>query len=326
MIESEIREYIQDFSEGKLSAEKEQSLLAWVKESETNKNLFLSEQERLHAGMLSSPDHRLEMRWQSLFKRVQPTGNHQKRKITLPRVVASLAAAFFLGVILTVLVAENEDTGNIFVTHDISTPLGAKTNFELPDGSLVWLNSGTTLSYPSKFGDKRSVELMGEAFFEVVKAKEPFVISTEYGDVEVKGTSFNVKAFKNEVFETTLVSGIVSITEKNTKKQITLHPGEQADIFNSEISVKNVDTELYTSWKDGKLIFREEYLPSAVKRLERWYNVTIELDDDPRLSKIWYSGSLEMESFSEVMGLLKFTAPISFQYNEKTRTIRIFYD
>ncbi|QGY43513.1 DUF4974 domain-containing protein [Maribellus comscasis] len=325
MSTEDIKELIQKFLEGKLSEEKEEFLLSWIKKSETNKNLFLSEQENLQNNLLSSTDRRLEMRWRSLLKKTQNTEKHQKGKIRLRR-TASVAAAFILGVLFTFWASETRNVTSALVTQNISTPLGAKTNFELPDGSVVWLNSGSKLSYPSEFGDIRSVKLTGEAFFDVKKDKKHFVISTEYGNVEVQGTSFNVKAFKNEVFETTLVSGIVSITEKNTKKRVTLHPGQQADILESKISVKNVDTELYTSWKEGKLIFREEYLPSAVKRLERWYNVTIELDDDPRLSKIWYSGTLEMESFSEVLELLKVTAPISYHYNEKTRTIRIFYD
>ncbi len=325
MLKKETRELIQGFLEGKLSSEEESVLLSWIKENETNRVHFLAEQKRLHDELVTSVDHRLELKWQSLLKRVQNTDNHQKRKITLQK-IASFAAIFILGIVLTFLITEIQKPPTHSFIQNVSTPLGAKTNLKLPDGSVVWLNSGSTLSYPSEFKDIRSVNLSGEAFFDVKKEQKPFIIFTEYGHVEVKGTSFNIRAFKNEIFETTLVSGIVSITEKNTQKNITLHPGQQADIFNSEIRIKDVETDLYTSWKEGKLIFRQEYLPSAVKRLERWYNVTIELDDDPRLSKIWYSGTLEMESFSEVLELLKVTAPISYQYNEKTRTILISYD
>jgi ferric-dicitrate binding protein FerR (iron transport regulator) len=325
MIENEIRKLIRCFLEGNLSAEKEQFLLSWIKDSETNKNLFLSEQEKLHNEFITSNDHHLEMRWQSLLTRIQTTGSQPKRKLMLQR-IASIAAAFILGVVLTFSLTEKVNTNTNFVTRNITTPFGAKTSFELPDGSFVWLNSGSVLSYPSGFGENRSVKLAGEAYFKVKKGERPFIVSTEFGDVEVKGTSFNVKAFKNEIFETTLVTGVVNVKEKNTKKEVTLAPGQQVDIFDSQIRVKNVDTELYTSWKDGKLIFREEYLPTAVKRLERWYNVTIELDNDPRLSKIWYSGTLEMESFSEVLELLKVTAPITYNYNEKTRTIQLFYE
>ena len=324
MTEKEIKTYIQHFLEGNLSTEKEHVLLSWVKKTETNKNLFLREQEKLQKKLATSSNLQLTMRWQSLLSKIEAPA-HKKRNIEF-RKIASLAAAFIAGVIITVGITKTAITKNNQISQNITTPFGAKTHFQLPDGSSVWLNSGSELSYPSGFAKVRAVELQGEAFFEVKKGETPFIVSTEYGDVEVKGTSFNVKAFENEAFETTLIAGEVRVTEKNTKEQITLLPGQQADIFNSQVHIQNVDTELFTSWKDGRIIFREEYLPSAVKRLERWYNVTIELDDDPRLAKIWYSGTLEMESFSEVLELLKITAPISYQYNEKTRTIRIFYE
>ena len=86
-----------------------------------------------------------------------------------------------------------------------------------------------------------------------------------------------------------------------------------------------VETEIFTSWKDGQLIFRKEYLPVVAHRLEKWYNVKIELEEDKRLNDIWFTGTLEMETFSEVMELLKVTSPIDYSYNEKTRTIRIKY-
>ncbi|MFV0266537.1 MAG: FecR family protein, partial [Draconibacterium sp.] len=209
---------------------------------------------------------------------------------------------------------------------NVTVPFGAKTNITLPDGSLVWLNSGSTLSFSSEFEDKRPVVLVGEAFFEVEKSDKPFIVSTNFGDVEVKGTSFNVKAYTEEnTLQATLVSGSVLVREKDSKKEVTLEPGQQANLVDEEITLSNVETELFISWKDGKLIFRKEYLPAAIKRLERWHNVKIELANDKRLDEIWISGTLEMESFSEVLELLKVTSPIDYLYNEKTRTIKIFY-
>jgi len=143
--------------------------------------------------------------------------------------------------------------------------------------------------------------------------------------VEVQGTSFDVKAFANEGFQATLVEGSVKVKGKNNNNEVTLQPGQQANISGNVINVGDVETELFTSWKDGKLIFRDEQLPSVAKRLERWYNVKIELSGDKRLTEIRYNGTLEMESFSEVLQLLKVTAPIDYFYNEKNRTIKITY-
>lgn len=205
----------------------------------------------------------------------------------------------------------------------ITTPYGAKTNITLPDGSIVWLNSGSTLSYPTIFSKNRPVTLVGEAFFEVEKNDKPFIVSTDYGDVEVKGTSFNVKAFINDnAFETTLEEGVVAFKTKNTLNEVTLKPGEQVVKTANGFIVKQVETKYFTSWKEGKLLFNKEPFPSFIKKLERWYNVKIEYSD-AKLEELWYTGTIEMESISEVMEMISKAAPISYQFNNKTRVFTI---
>ena len=207
MFDNNIKEYIHKFLLGKLSVEKEEFLLSWIKKSEKNKILFFNEQERLHTELVTQKDHRLEMRWQTLLSEIHSVNTFQRtRKIVLK--IASIAAAFILGVLITFWTTQNTTIDNNLITHNITTPFGAKTDFILPDGSKVWLNSGSSISYPSGFGETRSIELSGEAYFEVEKGNIPFIISTEYGKVEVKGTSFNVKAFQNEILETNSCYGI----------------------------------------------------------------------------------------------------------------------
>lgn len=205
----------------------------------------------------------------------------------------------------------------------ITTPFGAKTNISLPDGSIVWLNSGSTLSYPTKFSKNRPVTLVGEAFFEVEKNHKPFIVSTDYGDVEVKGTSFNVKAYADDnSFETTLEEGVVAFKVKNTLNEVTLKPGEQVIKTSKGFTVKQVETKFFTSWKEGKLLFNKEPFPSFIIKLERWYNVKIEYTD-PELDELWYTGTIEMESISEVMEMISKAAPISYNFNNKTRVFTI---
>lgn len=260
--------------------------------------------------------------------------NLVQRKLKLYRFAVKIAAVLVVGLVITTafffrksartndLASIQEPAGTL---QTISAPYGAKTNLTLPDGSSVWLNSGSSLSFNTKFGKDRLVTLKGEAFFEVRKNGTPFIVSTKDGEIEVRGTTFNVKDYEGETLQTTLLEGVVKVRKKYRSEEVLLEPGQQAGIFGTELKVKNVDTDLYSSWKDGKLIFRNEYLPEVAKRLERWYNVKIELANDKRLSEISYTGTLEMESFSEVLQLLKVTAPIDFSYNEKTRTIRIIY-
>lgn len=320
-----LHKYTQYFLEGKLSEEKEIELLNWIKHSDENKAIFLQEQTRIEQLVISKKDIRVAQNWNLIKKRIQAAGSSNVRGLYLK--IASIAAAFVFGIVFTITV---KDYDNLFgyssaEIQNISVPYGAKTNIKLPDGSLVWLNAGSTLSYPSKFSKTREVSLDGEAFFEVEHNDKPFVVETKFGDVEVKGTSFDVKAFGDENLQTTLVTGSVVFREKVNGKEVTLKPGEQANLEGTQIEVRKVDTEIFTSWKEGKLIFNNEYLPAVIKRLERWYNVKIILDDDKRLERIKYNGTLEMETFSEVLGLLKVTSPVDYSYNEKTRTIRIFY-
>jgi len=250
-----------------------------------------------------------------------------QRKLGLYRLTIRIAAILVIGLIISTVFFFRKSLKDQSVAEmqTISTPFGAKTNFALPDGSMVWLNSGSSISYISSFEKTRGVSLKGEAFFEVEKKDQPFIVSTEFGDVEVKGTSFNVAAFAGENFQATLLTGIVKVKEKLTGREVSIEQGQQAGIYGTDLKVENVDPEMFSSWKDGKLIFRNEYLPTVTKRLERWYNVKIELSNDKRLSEISYTGVIEMESFSEVLQLLKVTAPIDYIYNEKTRTIRIVY-
>ncbi len=318
---------IKDFLAGRLSQPEEKKLLNWIKASEENKRHFLNIQEIL--GDTLKERSVMAGKWSTMMRLITPpslskvpsrTLAERVKKFTLP-VAAALIIGFFIGGFLF-----KGKTGSVapVAEQTIVTPWGARTRFVLPDSSLVWLNSGSKIVFPEQFNGVREVKLSGEAYFEVEKNGDPFIVSTNLGKVQVMGTTFNVKAIDGEDFETTLVSGKVQVVNPNNKLA-TLEPGYQAVFSGDNVSVEKVETVLYTSWIEGKLIFREEYLPELVKKLERFYNVKIDLDDDPRLKIIHYSGTIEMETFSEVLNLLSVTAPIAYTWNEKTRVIKLFY-
>lgn len=208
------------------------------------------------------------------------------------------------------------------IVENIKTPHGARTSMILPDGSTVWLNSGSEISFPNKFGKLREVQLTGEIYLEVKKSEKPFIVKTQYGNVKVLGTKFNVCAYSDEPFKTTLAEGSVSIIDPLNSKEVLLKPGTQYTRENGKPIVYNVSSELYTSWKDGKLVFRREPFDLVAKKLERWFNVTINLEGE-NVKKLWYTGTIEMESFSEVLELLKNTTPIFYSFDSKTRVLTI---
>ena len=245
---------------------------------------------------------------------------NQSRVIRMYKGLLSAAAILIIGLVIGSLLFIQTQKPAI-TTQSISTPYGGKTNFILPDGSSVWLNSGSTFRYPSRFDGERFVELTGEAYFNVEKQKEPFKVKTKYGEVEVFGTEFNVKAYENESFYTTLESGSVVFTNTNGK-QAKLETGMQVVFDSKNFNLRQVNTKLYTSWKDGQLIFRDEPLQNIITQLERWYNVKITLKDES-IKNLKFNGTIEMESFSEVLELIKVTTPIKYSFDRKTRLLTI---
>ncbi len=325
MDRSHLENYIKYFLEGKLSKEKEKELLLWLKQSNDNRRLFIEIQNKHSRNLVRSKKTHLRQSWNKVHNRISVSKPKLNTRQLFIR-AASVAAAFVIGIISTIALYNVIPNFNRSISQQhISVPYGAKTSITLPDSSVVWLNSGSSLSYSPEFKGKRLVSLIGEAYFDVKKSKKPFVVSTRLGEVVVKGTSFNVQAYENELLQATLVKGSVLVREIVNKKEVILSPGEQVQIQNGQLTVKSVETDLYTSWKEGKLIFRKEYLPEVVKRLERWYNVKIDLDDDERLNDIWFTGKLELESFSEVLDLLRVTSSVDYTFDDKTRVIKISY-
>ncbi|QGY44029.1 DUF4974 domain-containing protein [Maribellus comscasis] len=245
--------------------------------------------------------------------------NNPKRTVRIYQTISAVAAVLILGLILGIVFYPKQIQNNI-VTQNISTPYGGKTHFTLSDGTEIWLNSGSSISYPSRFSDTREVTLKGEAYFKVTHNSHPFIVSGNFGEIEVLGTEFDVKAYDGEPFATTLVNG--SIRYRNKDNQLTLKPGSQVTFHQNKMLTHKVETEIYTSWKDGKLIFRDEPLENIATRLERWYNVDIELKGE-EIKKLRYNGTIELESFSEVLELIKVTTPIQYSFDRDTRILSI---
>lgn len=246
------------------------------------------------------------------------------RRVKIYSIGLRVAAILVLGLLFSSVwfYMESRSASESVPLQTVSIPYGAKTQLVMPDGSTVWLNSGSTLSYSGDFSKKRQVVLKGEAFFEVKKSNIPFDVNTSYGKIRVLGTAFNVLAYPETGFVTTLVRGSVKIDSGRSNQSQILEPGEQAELIGANLVKSKVETELFTSWKDGKMIFRREPFPSLMKRLERWFNVKIVyLPED--FKDLWYSGTIENETITEVMDMVSAAAPVQFTFNSKTRIINV---
>jgi transmembrane sensor len=206
------------------------------------------------------------------------------------------------------------------VMQTISSRQGMVTQFELADGTKVWLNSGSALQFPDSFtGDFREVKLTGEAFFSVVKnEKQPFRVHAKDLNIDVLGTSFNVVCYNDErQEEVVLIEGKVRLsTEKDQVEKVfgILQPGQRAVYKDdtNDVEAQKVDVDKYIAWREGNLIFRNDKMEDVAKRLSRWYNVEFVISD-PEIKSYIYKASFKNETLIQVLNLLKISAPIDYQ-------------
>jgi len=209
---------------------------------------------------------------------------------------------------------KNASTANKINT--ISTAKGETYQLRLPDGSLVWLNAASSLTYAANLieSGKRSVKLEGEGYFEISKDKlHPFIVESKGQKLEVLGTHFNINAYSDELsVQTTLLEGSVKINNKTILK-----PNEQAINTGPAIKVIQVDGTVYTDWKDGIFTFRKEHLRTILAKISKWYDVDIQLQgrtDD----QITFSGTISRNTpISGVLKLLEAKANMRFKVDGK---------
>jgi len=245
--------------------------------------------------------------------------------MTIQRVAAILVLPLLVySGYLTIQKHPNNSQQEQVMMQTVSSRQGMVTQFALADGTKVWLNSGSQLQFPDRFtGDKREVILKGEAFFEVVKNKnQPFRVNANELKVEVLGTSFNVINFEDDSqSEVVLVTGKVALTSENgqIKKEFgTMHSGQRA-VYEKEkrkVITAEVDVEKYIAWRDGNLIFRDDSMEDVVKRLSRWFNVEIAIND-PEIKNYIYKATFKNENLTQVLNLLKLSAPIDYRITNR---------
>lgn len=231
-----------------------------------------------------------------------------------------------------VAVSETTDT-HTETFNTIVVPYGKRSFLTLSDGSKVWLNSGSKLTYASTFKkDKREVHLTGEAIFDVAHDKErPFHVLTHDYDVEVLGTVFNVSSYPEDSFtKTSLKSGSVKINYGTAdffgkRSSLKIIPGNQIsyDRVSRKITRGKEDILACMSWRDGVFIFHKKNLSDIIKKASRYYNIDIE-SDHPEIEKLTFSGSLDLkDSIEEVLDVLKETT--KFTYIKQDQKIIINY-
>lgn len=217
------------------------------------------------------------------------------------------------------------------VINTIQTPKGGKYQVRLPDGSKVWLNSASALSYPTAFtGSERKVILKGEAYFEIAPNKNvPFRVESDDQIVEVLGTHFNINSYDDEDFtKTTLIEGSVKVI-LNTKTKLSsgakfLKPGEQSltNSSKSGIRIENADTEKAIAWKNGYFKFKNTPIKEIMREVERWYDV--ELVYEGKIPTDEFTGFISNDvKISAVLKILEQSGGVKFSVKGKKLKVKI---
>ena len=215
-----------------------------------------------------------------------------------------------------------------FADISVEAPLGSKTKLYLPDGTLVWLNAGSRMTYSQGFGvDNRKVELAGEGYFEVKRnEKIPFFVKTKDLQLQVLGTKFNFRDYpEDHEVVVSLLEGKVGLNNLlREEKEAVLSPDERAVLnkANGLLTVESVTASNASQWTDGYLFFDEELLPDIAKELERSYNVKIHIANDSLKTFRFYGNFVRREqNIQEVLEALASTEKMQYKIEERNITI-----
>jgi len=207
-------------------------------------------------------------------------------------------------------------TGNDHSQNTVATPKGGQWEVRLSDGTQIWLNAASSITFPASFAnlENRIVTLTGEAYFEVAKDKShPFIVISGQQSVEVLGTHFNINSYEDEPnIKTTLLEGSVKVSQLGKKNPHVLVPGQQSVASASGITVKAVDTDEAVAWKEGYFQFDDEPISSVMRKLSRWYDVDVHYADT--VSTEGMNGRVSRnKNISQVIKALEATKTVHFK-------------
>jgi len=309
-------ELIDKYLAGEASETETKEVLEWAEASPENRKIMI--QYKKAWALTSIGNENEQLAWDyDIAPRFRKRETMQLYA-TIAKYAAVIVVVFGMGMALQHYVFTPSPGTDFTADTRIEVPLGQMANVNLPDGTIAMLNSGTTLTYNNNFfSGKRQVFLQGEAFFVVRKdQKHPFVVETTSLGFIVYGTSFNIEAFADdEKLNTTLVEGSLGVLSKSGKELTRLVPGENIyfDRKNTKLIVSKGNTDIYTSWREGLITFRNEKLKDIAKKIERWYNVEI-IIQRPALAEEPYFGTLmRNKPIDQILEVLKLTSSLKYR-------------
>lgn len=311
---------ISKYLSGAASLQEEKRLMKWRSIDARNEREFqeLSETWQMaHAELqMVIPDK--ERVWSKIVNnlhQVKPVKMYTRRLLYRTAGIAAMLA-LVLGFSLTLFLVKKEEVRMVSYT----APVGQKAEVNLPDGTKVWLNSGSTLTYSTDYAkDHRSVKLDGQAFFDVARDdKKQFDVSVGNVKVLVHGTAFDINGYgDHSELEVVLLRGRVTVVSASTDRLLVdMRPNQKAifplhDIENSRLTT--CDAEIESVWRLGKMKIENEKLQDVIRKMERWYGVRIQLQNVPENKRYWMT--IKTESLREMLEIVNRVTPITYIIN-----------
>ncbi len=325
-----IDELISDFLSAELSSEEQKRLDAWISESEENWNYFMQRQEIWFSSLhpQASERYNAEKAFEVFKKRIDRPKKHKKGFLKRQGMKSIFKYAAAISILIMISYFSywegQEQITDALTKVQVEAPAGSQARVNLPDGTTVLLNAGSSLVYAQDFGLKeRMVKLQGEGYFEVAhNAQIPFYVQTKELKVKVLGTKFNVCDYPEDTKAVvSLLEGKVALDNLiDEKAKFTLHPNERVvlDKQDGEMIKENADAASDVLWAKGKLVFQDTPLAEVVKILERTYGVKISADDELLKNNFLFCGSFNIseQNVQDVLSVLSATGRIHYILQE----------
>ena len=285
----------------------------WTEADASNKEIFIKERrlfDSININLYEIPAHK----------------NTRNRKFRF-LVISSLAVAACSLLLLFfshIHLCNNHRNNCETVSQTISTTAGQSSKINLPDGSIVYLNSLSSITYPINFGKKeRQVTLSGEAYFEVSKDNNrPFIVKTSYGDIKVLGTVFNVEAYSDmDEFVTSLFSGSVQVT--SNCKEITLEPNKMAYLENGCLTSGQIVDYNHFRWRDGFICFMDQNIIQILRSLTKAYGYEFKIEDSVNMKKKFSGKFRKNDNVINILSVLQTVINFEFDVEEDEMTITL---
>ena len=255
--------------------------------------------------------------------RLEKNSSQNSRFITIFQRIAAILIIPLILTFFAIIYSQSNQNLTEIASAEIQCPMGVRTKFVLPDGTTGFLNGGSQLKYPVTFSGGRKVTLQGEAFFDVTHDKKhPFIVNTTNLEIKVLGTQFNVIAYEDATNEEIILKqGKVEISSSKGDKLEILQPNQRLVLDTKTRIYKKSDEDAlqYIAWTEGKLVFRNVNIQQLANRLERWYNVNIEIEDE-ELLKYAFRATFINEPLDEVLKLFALTAPLTYKEEKREST------